>query len=103
VLSGPQSHRPAAANTASRSWPRRGPARDLGHQPPERPGPVNHELLSRMAALLRAADLPARSVSGYLHPNPAAEPGQTAPPLKGIYHGAPAGAPFVTVEVTRLA
>jgi transglutaminase-like putative cysteine protease len=96
-------------------------------------------------ALLRAAGLPARYVSGYLHPDPAAEPGQTAvgeshawveywagewqacdptsgapvrerhvavargrdyvdvPPLKGIYHGAPASAQAVTVEVTRLA
>jgi transglutaminase-like putative cysteine protease len=96
-------------------------------------------------ALLRAAGLPARYVSGYLHADPAAEPGQTAvgeshawveywtgswracdptsgapvrerhvvvargrdyadiPPLKGVYHGAPAGALDVTVEVTRLA
>jgi len=96
-------------------------------------------------ALLRAAGLPARYVSGYLHPDPAAGPGQTAvgeshawveywagewqacdptsgapvrerhvvvargrdyadvPPLKGIYHGAPASAQAVTVEVTRLA
>ena len=96
-------------------------------------------------ALLRAAGLPARYVSGYLHADPAAEPGQTAvgeshawveywagswrpcdptsgapvrerhvvvargrdysdiPPLKGIYHGAPARAAAVTVEVTRLA
>jgi transglutaminase-like putative cysteine protease len=96
-------------------------------------------------ALLRAAGLPARYVSGYLHPDPAAEPRQTAvgeshawveywagewqasdptsgapvrerhvvvargrdyadiPPLKGIYHGAPASAQAVTVEVTRLA
>ena len=96
-------------------------------------------------ALLRAAGLPARYVSGYLHADPGAEPGQTAvgeshawveywagswqpldptsgapvaerhvvvargrdyadiPPLKGIYHGAPTGAPKVTVEVTRLA
>jgi transglutaminase-like putative cysteine protease len=96
-------------------------------------------------ALLRAAGLPARYVSGYLHPDPAAGPGQTAvgeshawveywagewqacdptsgapvrerhvvvargrdyadvPPLKGIYHGAPASAQTVTVEVTRLA
>jgi len=96
-------------------------------------------------ALLRAAGLPARYVSGYLHADPAAEPGQAAvgeshawveywagswrpcdptsgapvrerhvvvargrdytdvPPLKGIYHGAPAGALEVTVEVTRLA
>jgi transglutaminase-like putative cysteine protease len=96
-------------------------------------------------ALLRAAGLPARYVSGYLHADPAAEPGQTAvgeshawveywagswrpldptsgapvgerhvvvargrdyadvPPLKGIYHGAPASASTVTVEVTRLA
>ena len=95
--------------------------------------------------LLRAAGLPARYVSGYLHADPSAEPGQTAvgeshawveywagswrpldptsgadvrerhvvvargrdyadiPPLKGIYHGAPAGALHVTVEVTRLA
>lgn len=96
-------------------------------------------------ALLRAAGLPARYVSGYLHADPAAEPGQTAvgeshawveywagswrsldptsgapvrerhvvvargrdyadvSPLKGIYHGAPASASTVTVEVTRLA
>jgi transglutaminase-like putative cysteine protease len=96
-------------------------------------------------ALLRAAGLPARYVSGYLHADPAAEPGQTTvgeshawveywagawracdptsgapvlerhvvvargrdyadiPPLKGIYHGAPATAAIVTVEVTRLA
>jgi transglutaminase-like putative cysteine protease len=96
-------------------------------------------------ALLRAAGLPARYVSGYLHADPAAEPGETAvgeshawveywdgswracdptsgapvrerhvvvargrdyadiPPLKGIYHGAPASALEVTVEVTRLA
>jgi len=96
-------------------------------------------------ALLRAAGLPARYVSGYLHADPSAEPGQTAvgeshawveywtgswrpcdptsgapvrerhvvvargrdyadmPPLKGIYHGAPASALAVTVEVTRLA
>ena len=96
-------------------------------------------------ALLRAAGLPARYVSGYLHADPAATPGQTVvgeshawveywagdwqpldptsgalvgerhvvvargrdyadiPPLKGIYHGAPAGPAQVTVEVTRLA
>lgn len=96
-------------------------------------------------ALLHAAGLPARYVSGYLHADPAAEPGQTAvgeshawveywagswrpcdptsgapvrerhvvaargrdygdiPPHKGIYHGAPASALTVTVEVTRLA
>jgi transglutaminase-like putative cysteine protease len=96
-------------------------------------------------ALLRAAGLPARYVSGYLHPDPSAEPGHTAvgeshawveywtgtwracdptsgapvaerhvvvargrdyddiPPLKGIYHGPPASAQQVTVEVTRLA
>jgi transglutaminase-like putative cysteine protease len=96
-------------------------------------------------ALLRAAGLPARYVSGYLHADPSAEPGQTAigeshawveywagswrpldptsgapvrerhvvvargrdyadvSPLKGIYHGAPATASTVTVEVTRLA
>jgi transglutaminase-like putative cysteine protease len=96
-------------------------------------------------ALLRAAGLPARYVSGYLHAHPSAEPGQTAvgeshawveywtgswhacdptsgapvaerhivvargrdyadiPPLKGIYHGPPASAQQVTVEVTRLA
>jgi transglutaminase-like putative cysteine protease len=96
-------------------------------------------------ALLRAAGLPARYVSGYLHADPSAEPGQTAvgeshawveywtgswrpidptsgapvrerhvvvargrdysdiPPHKGIYHGAPASALAVTVEVTRLA
>jgi transglutaminase-like putative cysteine protease len=96
-------------------------------------------------ALLRAAGLPARYVSGYLHADPAAGPGQTAvgeshawveywagswrpldptsgaevlerhvvvargrdysdvSPLKGIYHGAPASASTVKVEVTRLA
>jgi transglutaminase-like putative cysteine protease len=96
-------------------------------------------------ALLRAAGLPARYVSGYLHADPSAAPGQTAvgeshawveywagswrpldptsgapvrerhvvvargrdyadvAPLKGIYHGAPANASKVTVEVTRLA
>jgi transglutaminase-like putative cysteine protease len=96
-------------------------------------------------ALLRAAGLPARYVSGYLHADPSAGPGQTAvgeshawveywagswrpldptsgapvrerhvvvargrdyadvSPLKGIYHGAPASASTVTVEVTRLA
>ena len=96
-------------------------------------------------ALLRAAGLPARYVSGYLHADPAAQPGQAAvgeshawveywagswrpvdptsgapvrerhvvvargrdyadiPPLKGIYHGAPASTLEVTVEVTRLA
>ncbi len=106
---------------------------------------VCQDLAHVTVALLRAAGLPARYVSGYLHPNPAAEPGQTAvgeshawveywtgtwrpldptsgapvrerhvvvargrdyadvPPLKGIYHGAPAGASSVTVEVTRLA
>jgi transglutaminase-like putative cysteine protease len=106
---------------------------------------VCQDLAHVTVALLRAAGLPARYVSGYLHPNPAAEPGQTAvgeshawieywtgswrpldptsgapvrerhvvvargrdyadiPPLKGIYHGAPASASSVTVEVTRLA
>jgi transglutaminase-like putative cysteine protease len=96
-------------------------------------------------ALLRAAGLPARYVSGYLHADPSAQPGQTItgeshawveywtgtwracdptsgapvrerhvvvargrdyvdiPPLKGIYHGAPASASAVSVEVTRLA
>jgi transglutaminase-like putative cysteine protease len=96
-------------------------------------------------ALMRAAGLPARYVSGYLHADPSAEPGHTAvgqshawaeywagswlacdptsgapvrerhvavgrgrdyadvPPLKGIYHGAPASAMDVTVMVTRLA
>ena len=105
---------------------------------------VCQDLAHVTVALLRAAGLPARYVSGYLHPNPAAEPGQTAvgeshawveywtgtwrpldptsgapvrerhvvvargrdyadiPPLKGIYHGAPASASSVTVEVTRL-
>jgi len=106
---------------------------------------VCQDLAHVTVALLRAAGLPARYVSGYLHPNPAAEPGQTGvgeshawveywtgswrpldptsgapvqerhvvvargrdyadiPPLKGIYHGAPASALAVTVEVTRLA
>ncbi len=96
-------------------------------------------------ALLRAVGLPARYVSGYLHADPSAEPGQVAvgeshawveywtgswhacdptsgalvrerhimvargrdyadiPPLKGIYHGAPASAQHITVEVSRLA
>jgi transglutaminase-like putative cysteine protease len=96
-------------------------------------------------ALLRAACLPARYISGYLHADPSAQPGQTAvgeshawveywtgswhacdptsgapvrerhvvvargrdyadiPPLKGIYHGPPASAQNVAVEVTRLA
>lgn len=105
---------------------------------------VCQDLAHVTVALLRAAGLPARYVSGYLHPNPTAEPGQTAvgeshawveywtgtwrpldptsgapvrerhvvvargrdyadiPPLKGIYHGAPASASSVTVEVTRL-
>ena len=96
-------------------------------------------------ALLRAAGLPARYVSGYLHADPSAQPGQTItgeshawveywtgtwracdptsgapvrerhvvvargrdyadiPPLKGIYHGAPASASAVSVEATRLA
>jgi transglutaminase-like putative cysteine protease len=106
---------------------------------------VCQDLAHVTVALLRAAGLPARYVSGYLHPDPAAGPGQTAvgeshawveywtgswrpldptsgapvrerhvtvargrdyadmPPLKGIYHGAPASALAVTVEVTRLA
>jgi len=105
---------------------------------------VCQDLAHVTVALLRAAGLPARYVSGYLHPNPTAEPGQTAvgeshawveywtgswrpldptsgapvqerhvvvargrdyadiPPLKGIYHGAPASALAVTVEVARL-
>ena len=96
-------------------------------------------------ALLRGAGVPARYVSGYLHPDPDAEPGSTgrgeshawleyfagewnaldptsgaavgprhvavargrdysdAAPLKGIYHGAPATALGVSVEITRLA
>ena len=106
---------------------------------------VCQDLAQVTVALLRAAGLPARYVSGYLHADPSAEPGQTAvgeshawveywagswrpldptsgapvrerhvvvargrdyadiPPLKGIYHGAPASALQVTVEVTRLA
>jgi transglutaminase-like putative cysteine protease len=106
---------------------------------------VCQDLAHVTIALLRAAGLPARYVSGYLHPDPDAEPRQTAvgeshawveywagewqpcdptsgapvrerhvvvargrdyadvPPLKGIYHGAPASAQAVTVEVTRLA
>jgi transglutaminase-like putative cysteine protease len=106
---------------------------------------VCQDLAHVTVALLRAAGLPARYVSGYLHPNPVATIGQTAvgeshawveywtgswrpldptsgapvrerhvvvargrdyadiPPLKGIYHGAPASASSVTVEVTRLA
>jgi transglutaminase-like putative cysteine protease len=96
-------------------------------------------------ALLRAAGLPARYVSGYLHADPEAKPGETVvgeshawveywagswlpldptsgaavrerhvvvargrdygdiPPVRGIYHGAPASAAKVTVEVTRVA
>ena len=96
-------------------------------------------------ALIRGAGIPARYVSGYLHPDPDAEPGSTgrgeshawleyfagewnpldptsgaavgprhvavargrdysdAAPLKGIYHGAPATALGVSVEITRLA
>ncbi|MEY9965866.1 transglutaminase-like putative cysteine protease [Streptacidiphilus sp. MAP12-16] len=95
-------------------------------------------------ALLRAVGLPARYVSGYLHPDPDAEPhlavaGQShawieywagewishdptngtrageshvivgrgreygdVPPHKGVYRGAPGGAPRVEVEFTRL-
>jgi transglutaminase-like putative cysteine protease len=106
---------------------------------------VCQDLAHVTVALLRAAGLPARYVSGYLHPDPSAEPGHTAvgeshswveywtgtwrpcdptsgapvaerhvvvargrdyddiPPLKGIYHGPPASAQQVTVEVTRLA
>jgi transglutaminase-like putative cysteine protease len=106
---------------------------------------VCQDLAHVTVALLRAVGLPARYVSGYLHADPAAEPGQTAvgeshawveywagswrpidptsgapvrerhivvargrdyadiPPLKGIYHGAPASALAVTVAVTRLA
>ena len=106
---------------------------------------VCQDLAHVTVALLRAAGLPARYVSGYLHADPAAEPGQTAvgeshawveywagswlpcdptsgapvrerhvvvargrdyadiPPLRGIYHGSPASALDVTVEVTRLA
>jgi transglutaminase-like putative cysteine protease len=106
---------------------------------------VCQDLAHVTVALLRAAGLPARYVSGYLHANPGAEPGQSAvgeshawveywtgswhaldpttnapvkerhvvvargrdyadiPPLKGIYHGAPAAGHKVTVEVTRLA
>ena len=106
---------------------------------------VCQDLAHVTVALLRAAGLPARYVSGYLHADPAAEPGQAAvgeshawveywagswrpcdptsgapvrerhvvvargrdyadiPPLKGIYHGSPASALDVTVEVTRLA
>jgi transglutaminase-like putative cysteine protease len=96
-------------------------------------------------ALLRAMGVPARYVSGYLHPDPEAAIGQTVvgeshawaeawlgewhsvdptnagvvgqrhvlvgrgrdysdlSPLKGIYSGAPAAKPTVTVEVTRRA
>jgi len=106
---------------------------------------VCQDLAHVTVALLRAAGLPARYVSGYLHADPLAEPGHTAvgeshawveywagswrvcdptsgapvrerhvvvargrdyddiPPLKGIYHGAPASALDVAVEVTRLA
>jgi len=106
---------------------------------------VCQDLAHVTVALLRAAGLPARYVSGYLHADPSAGPGETAigeshawveywtgswhacdpttnapvrerhvvvargrdyadiPPLKGIYHGAPASALAVTVEVTRLA
>jgi transglutaminase-like putative cysteine protease len=96
-------------------------------------------------AVLRAAGLPARYVSGYLHPSSKAEPGHTLagqshawieawvgdwmpfdptngspvgerhvvvgrardyadlPPLNGIFHGGPAKALGVSVELTRLA
>ena len=96
-------------------------------------------------ALLRARGIPARYVSGYLHPSSRAEPGQTIAgqshawveawvgdwmpfdptngspvgerhvvvgrardysdlaPLNGIFHGGPAKALGVTVELTRLA
>jgi transglutaminase-like putative cysteine protease len=95
--------------------------------------------------LLRARGIPARYVSGYLHPSSAAEPGHTVagqshawieawagewmpfdptngsavgerhgvvgrardyadlPPLNGIFHGGPAKALGVSVELTRLA
>jgi transglutaminase-like putative cysteine protease len=96
------------------------------------------------AALLRAVGIPARYVSGYLHPDPDADPqvavaGQShawveywagewighdptngtrageshvvvgrgreygdVPPHKGVYRGAPGGAPRVEVEFVRL-
>lgn len=96
-------------------------------------------------ALLRARGIPARYVSGYLHPSSSAEPGQSVAgqshawveawvgewmsfdptnggpvgerhvvvgrardyadlaPLNGIFHGGPAKALGVTVELTRLA
>ena len=106
---------------------------------------VCQDMAQLTVSLMRAAGLPARYVSGYLHPDADAKPGQTAigqshawveywagswtpldptsgapvgerhvvvargrdyadvPPLKGIYHGPPAGDMRVTVEVTRLA
>jgi transglutaminase-like putative cysteine protease len=39
---------------------------------------VCQDMAQLTVALMRAADLPARYVSGYLHPDPAAEPGSTA-------------------------
>jgi len=68
--------------------------------------------------LLRAHEIPARYVSGYLHPKVEAEIGETVagqshawvewwcddvPPLKGVYHGAPSKHLGVAVEITRLA
>jgi transglutaminase-like putative cysteine protease len=106
---------------------------------------VCQDMAQLTVSLMRAAGIPARYVSGYLHPDAGAKPGQTAvgqshawveywagswtpldptsgapvgerhvvvargrdyadvPPLKGIYHGPPAGDMRVTVEVTRLA
>lgn len=106
---------------------------------------VCQDMAHLTVALLRAVGLPARYISGYLHPRPEAEPGDEVegqshawveywtgewvacdptnqaqvgerhvlvaagrdysdvPPLKGIYHGAPASTMAVTVAVTRLA
>jgi transglutaminase-like putative cysteine protease len=106
---------------------------------------VCQDMAHLTVAMLRAVGLPARYVSGYLHPRRDAEIGEPVvgqshawveywagewvaldptnrtragsghvvvargrdysdvPPLKGIYHGPPAGRQEVKVEVTRLA
>ncbi|MDQ6726745.1 MAG: transglutaminase family protein [Actinomycetota bacterium] len=108
-------------------------------------GGVCQDFTHVAVALLRARGIPARYVSGYLHPSAAAEPGQSLAgqshawveawvgdwlpfdptnggpvgerhvvvgrardyadlaPLNGIFHGGPAKALGVTVELTRLA
>lgn len=105
---------------------------------------VCQDLTHVAIALLRAVGVPARYVSGYLHPDPDAVVGATVsgeshawleyfaedwigldptnlediglrhvivargreygdvPPLKGIYHGGPASALGVTVDLTRI-